>query len=36
MRTVLTGGKLLSDYFVYCTNQQLPQRGGVVPDPIWV
>ena len=20
----------------YCTNQQPPQRGGAVPDPVWV
>ena len=22
--------------FAICTNQQLPQRGGAVPDPVWV
>ena len=21
---------------MFCTNQQLPQRGGAVPDPVWV
>ena len=22
--------------FFFCSNQQLPQRGGAVPDPVWV
>ena len=30
----LTGYKFNNDKF--CINQQPPQRGGAVPDPVWV
>ena len=28
--------EMLCDKVETCTNQQPPQRGGAVPDPIWV
>ena len=29
-------GQVISTSFLNCTNQQPPQRGGAVPDPVWV